>query len=238
MASSANPSSPSPFSPDPSIKAEKAALRKCISARLRALDDTHVTAEAKRLFPRLLELEAVKRSECLSLYLSMPSKEVPTFPILLTVLMEGGKQEGDASSTGGEARRKKKVYVPKVIGPASADMVMLPLSSPQDIASFPLSKWGIPEPVLPPSPLPSLPPLDLVIVPGVAFDANCNRLGHGKGYYDCFLSRLQASHAREGRQRPYTVGLALDEQIVESVPLDAFDLPIDAVVTPSKVFLR
>eukprot|EP00624_Nannochloropsis_granulata_P005916 evm.model.NODE_42098_length_28510_cov_28.859102.2 len=114
MASSATSSSPSPFSPDPSIKAEKAALRKGITARLRALDDTHVTAEASRLFPRLLELEVVQRSECLSLYLSMPSKEVPTFPVLLNALMEGGEQEGDAEGTGGDPRRKKHVYVPKV----------------------------------------------------------------------------------------------------------------------------
>jgi len=112
MASSSatSSSSPSSFSPDPTLKAKKAALRKSITARLRALDDTHVTAEATRLFPRLLGLEAVQGSECLSLYLSMPSKEMPTFPVLLTALMEGGEGEGD----GGKTRRKKQVYVPKV----------------------------------------------------------------------------------------------------------------------------
>jgi len=116
MASSSSSSPPSAFSPNPTLKAEKAALRKSITARLRALDDTHVTTEATRLFPRLLELEAVQRSECLSLYLSMPSKEVPTFPVLLTALMEGG-EEGDGRGNGGDggkARRKRQVYVPKV----------------------------------------------------------------------------------------------------------------------------
>lgn len=71
------------------------------------------------MFPRLLELEAVQRSECLSLYLSMPSKEVPTFPVLLTALMEGGgdagkEGDGGGGNGGGKAGRKRQVYVPKV----------------------------------------------------------------------------------------------------------------------------
>src|SRR6056297_1809606 len=83
----------------------------------------------------------------------------------------------------------------QVTGPAPGDMVMLPLSSPKDVSSFPVSKWGIPEPPLPPSFSPSFPPLDLVLVPGVAFDNNCNRLGHGKGEYRArILSVPNPSH--------------------------------------------
>ncbi|TFJ83399.1 hypothetical protein NSK_005304 [Nannochloropsis salina CCMP1776] len=221
--------SANPSNAGASLSEKKKDLRKSITARLRALDDSYVAAEASRLFPRLLALEEYTDSTCVSLYLSMPAKEVPTFPDLLEAVMTDGK---------GAEGRARDVYVPKVTGPAPGDMVMLPLSSPEDVSSFPVSKWGIPEPPLPPSLSPSLPPLDLVLVPGVAFDNKCNRLGHGKGYYDSFLSRLFASHAAAGRARPMTIGLALEEQMVASVPVDTFDLPLDAVVTPDKVYFR
>lgn len=73
----------------------------------------------------------------------------------------------------------------KVIGPKSEDMVMLPVTSSQEIDDYPRSKWGIPEPPLSDNKpdATSSGKIDLVIMPGVAFDRGCNRLGHGKGYY-------------------------------------------------------
>ena len=65
-------------------------------------------------------------------------------------------------------------------------MVMIKVHSIEEIDSFPRSKWGIPEPPTVPSKEEDgvyVGRMDLVIVPGVAFDARCNRLGHGKGYY-------------------------------------------------------
>lgn len=81
----------------------------------------------------------------------------------------------------------------QVTGPNSADMVMLRVAGPDAVAAFPKSKWGIPEPPLP-EPLEKerddgtyTGRMDLVVVPGVAFDAQCRRLGHGKGYYGTCL---------------------------------------------------
>jgi 5-formyltetrahydrofolate cyclo-ligase len=75
----------------------------------------------------------------------------------------------------------------QITGPASADMRMFPLQSMQHMAAFPLTKWGIPEPsveeVLAVEDPTTSGNIDLVIAPGCAFDAHCNRLGHGKGYY-------------------------------------------------------
>jgi len=64
-------------------------------------------------------------------------------------------------------------------------MQMLSVASLDEIGGFPRSKWGIPEPpddVGRDNALCAC-DLDLVILPGVAFDINCNRLGHGGGYY-------------------------------------------------------
>jgi 5-formyltetrahydrofolate cyclo-ligase len=63
--------------------------------------------------------------------------------------------------------------------------------------------------------------IDLIIVPGVAFDKSGNRLGHGKGYYDKLLQNTNAK----------TVGLAFEFQIVNEVPTESHDKAIDILIT-------
>jgi 5-formyltetrahydrofolate cyclo-ligase len=65
--------------------------------------------------------------------------------------------------------------------------------------------------------------IDVVLVPGIAFDREGNRLGRGKGCYDRFLCTLQP-HTR-------TVGLAFDFQIVSSLPVSACDVRVDRVLS-------
>lgn len=69
--------------------------------------------------------------------------------------------------------------------------------------------------------------IDLVIVPGVAFDAQGNRLGRGGGFYDRFLKRLAPNTA--------TIGLAFDQQIIDDVPVDERDIRVDMVVTDRRL---
>ena len=65
--------------------------------------------------------------------------------------------------------------------------------------------------------------IDMVIVPGIAFDRRHNRLGRGKGYYDRFLRTISSSVP--------TVGLAFDFQIVARIPqLDKHDVPVTHVI--------
>ena len=64
---------------------------------------------------------------------------------------------------------------------------------------------------------------DLVVVPGVAFDPMGRRLGRGYGYYDRFLADLSGSVV--------TVGLAFSRQLLPEVPVDGWDIPVEAVVT-------
>ena len=65
--------------------------------------------------------------------------------------------------------------------------------------------------------------IDLVVVPGVAFDEKKTRLGRGKGYYDRFLSKLPVDKV--------TVGLAFDFQIVRNLPKDSHDISVSIVLT-------
>lgn len=64
----------------------------------------------------------------------------------------------------------------------------------------------------------------LIVVPGVAFDGHGRRLGRGRGYYDRTLAAAEARGALR-------VGLAYEAQIVEAVPVEPHDQPVDVVVT-------
>jgi len=67
--------------------------------------------------------------------------------------------------------------------------------------------------------------IDIVFVPGVAFDLAGNRLGHGLGYYDRFLEDLNG----------IKVGIAYDFQIVDSIKVKSHDMPMDYVITEKRV---
>ena len=72
---------------------------------------------------------------------------------------------------------------------------------------------------------PSLPPsgwnLDLAVIPGVAFDRQGFRLGYGGGYYDRFLAELA------GRYKTVTIGLAYSFQVLDALPADQWDTPVN-----------
>lgn len=65
--------------------------------------------------------------------------------------------------------------------------------------------------------------IDLILMPGAAFDLTKSRLGYGAGYYDRFLSQLEP--------KPYLIAPAYAVQIVPHVPTDPWDYPIDMIVT-------
>ncbi|CEJ04292.1 Putative MTHFS protein [Rhizopus microsporus] len=80
--------------------------------------------------------------------------------------------------------------------------------------------------------------LDLVLMPGVAFDQNRNRIGHGKGYYDRYLRKCKSWAEANNTAPPKTIALALDQQIVDVgvIPLEETDETLDCVLSPSFIF--
>ena len=70
--------------------------------------------------------------------------------------------------------------------------------------------------------------IDLVVVPAVAFDRKCYRLGRGAGYYDRFLTKLPSGIP--------LVGIAFDFQILDELPIEEHDLPVSRVITETAVF--
>ncbi|MGB1106572.1 MAG: 5-formyltetrahydrofolate cyclo-ligase [Alphaproteobacteria bacterium] len=68
----------------------------------------------------------------------------------------------------------------------------------------------------------------VILAPMLAFDSACWRLGYGGGFYDRTLAGL-----RDAGQRVTAIGIAFDGQLVDKVPVGPFDMPLDAVLTPS-----
>lgn len=68
--------------------------------------------------------------------------------------------------------------------------------------------------------------IDIALIPGMAFDANGNRLGRGKGYYDRFFARILS----EVGTLPYLIGICFPFQKVEVVPTDEHDYPMDTII--------
>lgn len=87
--------------------------------------------------------------------------------------------------------------------------------------------YGIPEPkaetaLVPPE------EIDIIILPCVSCDRDCNRIGHGAGYYDKFLSKT-------GKDC-FTMALCYEEAMLDDIPTEPHDMPVDAVVTEKMVY--
>lgn len=92
------------------------------------------------------------------------------------------------------------------------------------------NKWGIAEP--PASEVISATHFDVVFVPLVAFSKDCFRLGMGKGFYD----RTFSFKTFNRRSSPMLVGLAHECQLVDSFPVESWDVRLDAVATERKIY--
>lgn len=93
-------------------------------------------------------------------------------------------------------------------------------------AGLELSKFGIAQPKFGEASFLEPEKIDVVIVPGIAFDRNGHRIGFGCGYYDDFLKR-----ARQAKK----IALAYDFQIVDFIPAETHDVRVDVIVTPDGI---
>lgn len=84
---------------------------------------------------------------------------------------------------------------------------------------------GIPEPSVFDGRTAAVQDMDLIVVPGVAFDERCNRLGYGKGYYDKLLRHRKAP----------AIALSYEEQIVAALPAEPHDIGMDKIITDKRI---
>lgn len=114
-------------------------------------------------------------------------------------------------------KNKKRVFVPLI-----RDGKML-ISEIRSFDELKEGFYGIPEPAYDSERIREADALDLVISPGVAFDREGYRIGYGGGYYD----RLFADEKLSAEK----IGVLFREQLIESVPKNEHDLPVDRIIT-------
>jgi 5-formyltetrahydrofolate cyclo-ligase len=142
-------------------------------------------------------------SRCAMLYVSKGTCEVDTGPIIKQALIMG-----------------KKVVLPVTL---ARDRNIKPVYL-RDIKRMEKGPYDVYEPKGPLNrKLADLKDIDLVVVPGIAFDKNNNRIGRGKGYYDNFLRRLPKGKSK--------IGLGFRFQLLDKVPTTKRDIPLTSVIT-------
>jgi 5-formyltetrahydrofolate cyclo-ligase len=118
----------------------------------------------------------------------------------------------------------KTVALPKVDALSSE----LKIYEIKDLRELVSGYQKIPEPDVPEERLLGVNDIDLIIVPGVAFDVQCNRLGYGKGFYDKMLNEKSCP----------AIALSYEEQIVGSVPAESHDIKMDIIITDKRIITR
>lgn len=182
----------------------KTQLREQIRQSLRAMDEMTRYTRSLAACKRLTAQPEFHDANVVMLYLALPD-EVESANIALTA-WQGGKT----------------VVVPKVQWEHNRIM-------PVEISSLELGmtvgRFGVPEPTnYKPVPMNML---DLIVVPGLAFDRKGWRLGRGGGCYDRFLSQPALTAT--------TCGLAFQEQVREELPVEDHDLPVNMLVTDEEL---
>ncbi|KAK4226775.1 hypothetical protein QBC38DRAFT_455909 [Podospora fimiseda] len=226
-----------------SLNVAKQQLRTAMKHKLRALSHDSILSQSTTVFNTLKTFKPFVDAKRVSIFLSMPKGEIQTDGIVKHALISG-----------------KEVFVPylhknPMESPnlPSRVMDMVRLRNLADYESLKPDAWGIPsidaatvherqrifggpdahhsESVL----------LDLILMPGVAFDIDpdhggIRRLGHGKGFYDYFLDRHSSKAVLLGKKDSPVLlyGLALSEQFLSPsegpVPVGPLDQPLDGLL--------
>jgi 5-formyltetrahydrofolate cyclo-ligase len=184
-------------------------IRSSIKTRRAALSQHERNAAAQAIAARLLKIPAIRRARSIAIYMPF-------------------RGEADCQIFARRAKlRKKRIFVPIL---RKSGLVFAPLKSAADMRP---NHFGILEPVYQKKELLPAGQLDVVIAPLVAFDDRCNRIGMGGGFYDrCFAFRK----FRRNWLRPRLIGVAYDFQRVEQLSPEAWDVPLDMIVTEQNCY--
>jgi len=172
---------------------EKREIRRRIKNMRDMLTELERSKAAEEVFARLEETAAFLLSDHILMYHSLPD-ELATHKFL--------------KKWGG----KKHFYLPRVNG-VNLDIL------PYEESRLELGAFHIEEPIGNDTVSPD--DIELMVIPGVAFDRKGNRLGRGKGFYDRLLTSTKAAK----------VGVGYEFQLFDEIPVEPHDVPMDMVIT-------
>jgi 5-formyltetrahydrofolate cyclo-ligase len=186
------------------MKDAKSALRRQITAKLKALSDAERQERSARAVARLLAADFYARAKTVMAYASF-SSEFPTAALLAAVLRDG-----------------KRLGLPRVDAAHVSMSVHAVADVDRELAPHAL---GFHEPHENLAGI-SVEQIDLLVVPGVGFDAQGNRLGRGAGYYDRFLAKPEL--------RAVVCALAFECQLSDAIIPTAYDRPVQWIFTENR----
>ena len=187
-------------------RARKERIRKRVLAERMGLDRGQVEVSGQAILEQVLGLEAYRRAKLVHTYVSSKENEVDTRALICTCLAQG-----------------KRVAVP-VVMPGTK---MLAHALINGLDQLVIGPWGLAQPDPAAATwLPAEARIDLVVVPGLAFDRRGYRIGWGGGYYDRFLAQVQA----------VKIGLCYDELVLDCIPGESHDVPVDLVVAETTIY--
>ena len=178
----------------------KTQLKESILEKRNSLSKDEIIEKSNKIKLNLFNLESYKKSKTAMFFVSFGS-EVSTHDIIK------------------ESIGRKTIVVPKVTGHEIEPSLILDFDS-----LVPSGKFGILEPIE--IMKVAYKNIDLVLVPGIAFDKEGHRIGYGFGYYDKFLKKVP---------KAVKIGLCFDFQVVDKVPREEYDVPVDFIVTEERV---
>ena len=188
------------------IIVDKVKMREKYKLMRDSIHQSDVMSKSLAIVDRLVGTDVYQQAEWLFSYVSYGS-EVDTISLLETALKHG-----------------KKVAVPILTNTGKNIMAFCRI---ENISELQNGHFGIPEPVFKEDNVVIPNKKTLMIVPGIAFDVNGYRLGQGGGYYDRYL----ADH-----ERLANYGLAYEQQIVDRIMINGYDIRMDGLVTESNVY--
>ena len=195
----------------------KSEYREETKEKLAALTDDYVSEASAKIAVNALSMEAVRKAKTVLAYFSV-GREPGTLALINSLLKDGKRVCLPLCTDLDEEGRR-------IEGTAAADSMEARLiKSFDDLVP---GAYGIPEPktetqVVPPG------KIDVIILPCVACDRQCRRLGHGAGYYDKYLSLV--------KRKCVTLALCYEKLLADDLPAEEHDMPVDAVVTEETVY--
>ncbi|KAK9935591.1 hypothetical protein M0R45_022690 [Rubus argutus] len=212
---------------------QKHLLRSRIRNELKNMDPIRRSEEDAAIQSIVLNASWFKSSKSICAYISSPElREVDTSRIVSEILSKpANAQEGDVLIT-------RKLYVPRVED-RNSNMLMLRISSVDDLI---VKSMKLLEPALSDADgnqhedaMEAKDPVDLFILPGLAFDRSGRRLGRSGGYYDVYLKKYHKLAKDRKWKDPLCVALSYSIQIVEegAIPVTSNDVSVDALVSPA-----
>lgn len=187
------------------MKMDKQALRQAMLEQRDRLSSAELSAASKRICADIVNSAYFKQAQTVMAFVPF-RKEIAIKPMIEHAWNDG-----------------KVVLLPKV-NKTTKQIDVYQVRSWQELQP---GVWGILEPSDGSALWQGEPGIDLIIMPGLAFDRSGNRLGYGGGYYDGFLTRLLRTEAK----KPVLAAVAYHFQIQEHIPHEAWDYPVDWIIT-------